>query len=390
MRQFRIGSLFTIPIKLDLTFLIVLPLFAWLIGSQLDQLAAQLTLVLGVEFDLAGLTTGLMPWLLGSVAAVGLFVGVILHELGHSLVAMHYGYEIDSITLWIFGGIAQFTEIPEDWRHELAIAIAGPVVSVIVGIGCYLAFIAIPVGLTATRFVVAYLALMNVVLAAFNLLPGFPMDGGRVLRALLARGRPFAKATKIAAEVGKGFAFLLGLIGLLGFNIILIGIAFFIYIGAASEAQRVVMKATFEGVSVSDVMTPAGDIHTVTPETSVAELIDRMFRERHTGYPVMENGDLVGLVTLEDAKEVRPVERDAFIIEDIMTRDLQTIEADAEAMDAFTQMQENGIGRLLVVNDDGFAGLVTRTDLMTALDIIKTGGRVGGTRTTEFSLNRAR
>jgi len=379
MRKFRIGTLFGIPIQFDLTFLLVLPLFAWLIGSQVGPLASTLDALWGGSFDQAVLTAGAMPWFVGIAAAVGLFVGVVLHELGHSLVAMRYGFEIDSITLWIFGGIAQFTEMPENWRQELAIAIAGPAVSVVLGVLCYVAFVALPTGLEVVRFVAGYLALMNVVLAAFNLLPGFPMDGGRVLRALLATSMPYARATKLAAEVGKGFALLLGLFGLLQFNIILIGIAFFIYIGASGEAQQTVMKAAFEGVSVRDVMTQADQVKTVTPDTTIEELVRRMFSERHTGYPVVEHDEIVGLVTLEDAQSVKPVEREAFTVRDVMTTDLATIDAGADAMAAISAMQQNGVGRLIVNERDEFVGLLTRTDLVTAFNIIQTSGSLGGT-----------
>jgi len=199
MRRFRIGSAFGIPIQLDLTFLLILPIFAWIIGSQVTQTVDLLNRV-DAGLDAAVLTTGSLPWVLGVAAAVGLFTGVILHELGHSLVARRYGYPIDSITLWLFGGIAQLTEMPEDWRQELTIAIAGPIVSVVLGVLSAVAFVAVPgsgeTGFQAARFVLGYLALMNVALAGFNLLPGFPMDGGRVLRALLARNRPFARATR--------------------------------------------------------------------------------------------------------------------------------------------------------------------------------------------------
>ena len=374
MRKFRIGSAFGIPIQLDLTFLFVLPLFAWIIGSQVEYWAAQLSLFPGVALDAATLTDGATPWLLGVAAAVGLFAGVVLHELGHSLVAMRFGFPIESITLWIFGGIAQLTDMPEDWRQEFAIAVAGPVVSVALGVGCYALFQTVPVGLPEVRFVVGYLALMNVVLAAFNLLPGFPMDGGRVLRAILASSLPFAQATRIAAEIGKLFALLLGLFAILQFNVVLIAIAFFIYVGASSEAQQTVMKAAFEGVTVRDVMTPDDEVVTVSPGTTLAELVDRMFRERHTGYPVEENGRIVGLVTLEDARSVEPVERDAFLVEDVMTTDLATVDADAEAMTAFVDLQRHDVGRLLVEDAGEIVGLITRSDLVTAFNIIQSSG----------------
>ncbi|MFB6146246.1 MAG: CBS domain-containing protein, partial [Halobacteriaceae archaeon] len=307
-----------------------------------------------------------------------LFAGVVLHELGHSVVAMRYGVSIDAITLWVFGGIAQLDDQPESWRPELFIAIAGPVVSVALGAIGYGVLLGLPVDSYHLRFLTAYLGFMNLVLAAFNLLPGFPMDGGRVLRALLARTRPWARATQIAAEVGKGFAVLLGLGGLFTGNLLLVGIAFFIFVGAAGEAQRTVMNAAFQGVTVREVMTTAADLDAVGPDLSIADLVDRMFRERHTGYPVVDNGDLVGLVTLEDARQVDPVERDAFRVSDVMTTDVETIDADDDAMAAFERMQRHDVGRLPVTGPDGdLAGLVSRTDLMTAMEIIRESGSTG-------------
>jgi Zn-dependent protease/CBS domain-containing protein len=324
----------------------------------------------------APLTAGSTQWVLGSAAAIGLFACVLLHEFGHSLVAMRYGYEIESITLWLFGGVARFTQMPEDWRQELTIAIAGPVVSLGLGVVASLGFLLLPTALDPVKFVVGYLALTNVVLAVFNMLPGFPMDGGRVLRALLARSRPHAQATKIAAEVGKVFAFLLGIFGLFT-NLLLIALAFFIYIGASSEAQQTVMKAAFEGVSVTDVMTRREDLHTVDTDTSVAELLDRMFVDRHTGYPVLRNGRLVGVVTLDDARSVKEVERDAYRVGDVMSADLRTISPDADAMTALQQMQENKVGRLPVVDDAGeIVGLISRSDLVTAFNVIQSRGAV--------------
>ncbi len=381
MRRFRIGSAFGIPIQLDLTFLLVLPLFAWLIGAQVQQWADLVNRFWGAGFDTAVLTTGALPWLLGIASALGLFAGVVLHELGHSLVAKRYGFPIDSITLWLFGGIAQLTEMPEDWRTELYIAIAGPVVSILLGGLSYAVFVSVPatssVLVESGRFVLSYLAVVNIALAAFNLLPGFPMDGGRVLRALLARTRPYARATQIAAEVGKGFAILLGLFGLLwAFNPFLIAMAFFIYIGAASEAQQTTMRAAFEGVDVADIMTPAERVQTVDADSRVSELIDLMFRERHTGYPVEKDGQIVGLVTLEDAQAVREVEREAYTVADVMTTDIRTVAPGTDVMDALDELENNDIGRLLVHDDrDAFVGLLTRTDIMTALSIIKESGR---------------
>jgi len=375
MRGIEVGTALGIPVRLNWTFLIVLPLFAYLIGSEVGTIAETMNGALGAGIDPAALAGGFMPWALGVAAALGLFGGVLLHEFGHSIVAMRYGYEIESITLWLLGGLASFTEFPEDWKHEFWIAIAGPVVSVAVGLACYAVFALAPVGSNAVLFVFGYLALLNVVLAAFNMLPAFPMDGGRVLRALLARNQPHAQATQRAAGIGKVFAFLMGIFGLFSGRLLLIVLAFFIYVAASGEAQQTTLKAAFEDVTVADVMTRREDLHTVTEDISVAELISRMFEERHTGYPVLQGSTLVGMVTLEDAQSVRAVERDAYSVGDVMETDIVGVGPEADAMTALQTMQENGVGRLPVVDrNEELVGIISRTDLMTAFNIIQTGG----------------
>ncbi len=375
MRGIHVGSAFGIPIRLNWTFLIVLPLFAFLIGSEVATIAQLMNETMGVGIDVTAIDAGYTPWLLGLAAALGLFGGVLLHEFGHSLVAMRYGYEIESITLWLLGGLASFKEFPENWKHEFWIAVAGPIVSVAVGVACYAVFVLAPAGANAVLFVFGYLALLNIVLAVFNMLPAFPMDGGRVLRALMARNQPHAQATQRAAAVGKVFAFMMAIFGLFAFNVILILLAFFIYIAASGEAQQTVLKAAFEDVRVDDVMTPREDLHTVTEETSVAELMDRMFRERHTGYPVLRRDDLVGMVTLEDAREVREIERDAYRVGDVMASDITSVTPETDALAALQTMQAHGVGRLPVIDANGeLVGLISRSDLMTAFNVIQTGG----------------
>ncbi|MFA9516224.1 CBS domain-containing protein [Halopenitus sp. H-Gu1] len=384
MRGIKIGSAFGIPIRLNWTFLLILPLFAFLIGRDVAVIAEVIGEALPATIDATQLEGGYLPWILGFASAIGLFVGVLLHEFGHSLVAMRYGYEIDSITLWLLGGLANFTEIPEDWRHEFWIAIAGPIVSVIVGASCYLVVVAtggltqgafgIAGGVSAVRFVFGYLALLNIILAVFNMLPAFPMDGGRVLRALLARNMPHATATQRAASIGKVFAFMLAVVGLFA-NWFLIFLALFIYIAASGEAQQTTLAAAFQDVTVADVMTPRSELEVVTKDTTIAELIDRMFHERHTGYPVIQNGSLVGMVTLSDARGIEEVERDAYLVEDVMERDLVTVTPDTDAMEAMQEMQRNDIGRLPVIDEsDELVGLISRTDLMTAFNVIQSSG----------------
>jgi len=381
MRGFRIGSAVGIPVRLNWSFLFVLPIFAAFIAWDITALTGVINEVFATAIDPGQLSEGALPLALGLASALGLFGGVLLHEFGHSLVAVRYGYEIESITLWLLGGVASFEEFPEDWRHELVIAVAGPVVSVLVGVASYALFLGLPAGLDPARFVLGYLALLNVVLAVFNLLPAFPMDGGRILRALLARTQPRAQATQQAAAVGKAFAFGMAILGLFA-NFFLILLAFFIYIAASSEAQQTSLQAAFEGVSVRDVMTPEDRLLTVDRDDSVADLLDRMFEERHTGYPVVGNGTLVGMVTLEDASGVKEVERDAYRVEDVMATDVPTIGPGADAMEAFERMQEHGVGRLPVVDDGELVGIISRTDLMRAFDIVQKSGPPRGIRRT--------
>jgi len=384
MRGIKIGTVLGIPVRLNWTFLIVLPLFAYLIGSQVGMIAEVMNEAFSAGIDPAALGAGLTPWALGLAAALGLFGGVLLHEFGHSIVAMRYGYEIESITLWLLGGIASFTEFPEDWKHEFWIAIAGPVVSVAVGLVCYGVFVLAPLGSNAVLFVFGYLALLNIVLAVFNMLPAFPMDGGRVLRALLARNQPHAQATR-AAAIGKVFAFFMGLIGLFTFQLLLIVLAFFIHRIASGEAQQTTLKAAFEDVTVADVMTRReGPPHRHrrhlcrgSDEPDVRGAPHRL--------PVLHGGNLVGMVTLEDARSVRDVERDAYQVADVMETEVVGVGPEADAMTALQTMQENGVGRLPVVDrSDELVGLISRSDLMTAFNIIQGGtpslisGRRGG------------
>lgn len=371
-RSVTVGSIFGIPIKLDVTLLLILPAFAWIIAIQIDVLVPVLNTLFGTDIAAEPLAAGITPWVVGAVAAVGLFVGVALHELGHSVVAMRYGYDIDSITLWLLGGLARFTEQPRTWHHEFWIALAGPIVSVAVGVVCYLAVLVVPSGFDGTLFVFAYLAVLNVFLAAFNMLPAFPLDGGRVLRSLFARTQPFAQATQRAVRIGKAFAIVLGLIGLVFLDIILIAIAFFIYIVGAAEGRQTLIASVFESVPVHQVMTPADEIVSIPSDLPLSELATYMIRHKHSGYPVVRDGDVLGVVTIEDLRAVDPDEREVKTVSDVMTEDLKTISSDSDAMDAFYEIARNDVGRLIVTDDHGeFVGLLTRTDLVRAFEILR-------------------
>jgi Zn-dependent protease/CBS domain-containing protein len=367
-RSYRVGTIYGIPFKLDVTFLLILPVFTWLLAGQIEMVVEVLNQTFGTEIDPAPLTAGIRPFLVGLLIAVLLFASVTLHELGHSVTAISFGYEVESITLWLLGGIAKPAELPKDWREEFWIAVAGPVVNLGIIAVCATFLVLVP-PTDLGVFLLLYLGVLNAGLATFNMLPAFPLDGGRVLRALLARNRSYVRATRQAATVGKGFAFLLGIVGLVTFRFLLAGIALFVYVAATSETKQMLLDAAFEGVAVEEVMTDADELVTVDADLSVTELLDVMFEERHTGYPVIDGDAFAGIVTLED---VRSSEDSDVRVADVMTplEELQTCRPDSEVMEAFRTLGDNEVGRLPVVEDGDLRGILTRTDLMRAFKIV--------------------
>jgi len=266
-----------------------MPVLAWLISrpAQLAFYAGAVERLSPHSVDLAAFQAGNTPLLLGGAAAVGLFVGVLLHELGHSWTARRYGITITSITLWIFGGMAHMEDLPEDWNVEFYVALAGPAMSLLVAAVCYGLLLVLP-PVPVVVFVVGWLAVINVSLAVFNMLPAFPMDGGRVLRALLARSRPYAEATRTAAAVGKGMAVLLALVAVFAFAPILLLAALFVYVAAGAESRATVLRDLLADVTVRELMST--DVRTVAPETTVDEFLDRVVTERTMAAPSSSGG----------------------------------------------------------------------------------------------------
>ena len=368
MRSYRLLSIWGIPIRVNTSLLIFLPILAWLIGSggQIEIYAGLIERVTGVGFDLARLRAGSMPWLIGVVAAVGLFVSVTIHELGHSWVAMRYGIEIESITLWILGGLASLKTFPKEWNREFWIAIAGPVTSVLVAVVCYVAVLVMPESLQIPRFVFGWLAIVNVTLAVFNLLPAFPMDGGRILRALLARSRPYGTATRLAARVGVGFAFLFAIVAVLNFQIILLLLAFFIYGAATTESKAVLLDELLEGITVGDIMTR--DPARVSLSTTIDEFGEQMLRDRQTVHLVVdESGAPVGIVTLDDLKKARRGDH-ATTVGDIV-RDVPRVDPDADAFDTLVELQSTGAVDALIQHDGELLGVLSEADYAHAMTI---------------------
>ena len=373
--SFRIATLLGIPIKIHLTFLILLPLFAWIFAFQSITIFGFHTGFGGVDLTfLTPQVANAVRWTLGSLAAIFFFASILLHELLHSYVAIRYGAKIRSITLVIFGGVSEIEEIPKQPAAERNMALAGPATNfLIAGVGF--------VGLlildsfrtlsTTLEILAVFLSLTvfyNLLLGAFNLIPAFPMDGGRVLRATLARNRSYLSATETAATVGKIFAVLFAVVGILFFQFILILIAVFIYMGAGGEERLTRLTLALEGIRVDQVMTK--EVDTVSSDSTVAELMERIAVKRHMGYPVV-NGGLQGIVTFQDAVAVPQDRRDRVRVGDISSKKIVTIEPEGEALDAVKLMTDRTIGRLLVTDGGQLVGILTRTDLMKAVAVFQ-------------------
>ena len=369
----QIGKLAGIPVKLHWSFLLVIPLFAWIIGSQIRLTTELIATLFGVPIDVTLIAAGLNPYILGSIVALGLFVGVFIHEMAHSLIAKAKGIEIHSITLLILGGVSQMEETMPDPKIELPMALAGPMTSLAIGlisaalVYVFDAAVADPAVAGVLVFTFGYLGLLNILLFGFNLLPAFPMDGGRVLRAWLARRMPLSRATRIAADVGKGFAVVFGIVGLLFLNPILIIIAFFIYIGASQEATVLRYNILLQDITVADAM--SSPVVTVEPTTPLSRLVEMMYETKHLGFPVVDRGALVGIVALADVHKITPHDREAMQVRDVMTRSPTTLPPSAPLLNALKIITGKDIGRIPVVSDGALVGIVSRTDVLRVMEL---------------------
>jgi len=369
----KIGRLFGIPILIHFTFLLIIPLFAWIIGSDISFTVLKLNEIFRVNIDGTLIYNGFIPYLLGVIITLGLFIGVFIHELSHSLVAKRSGIKIESITLLFFGGIASIDEQEPNPRTELVMALAGPVASLILGlIGIsFLYLFAIfmePSPITGLlMYIFGYLGILNILLFGFNLLPAFPMDGGRVLRAFLAGRMPLYKATSIASTIGKGFAIVFGLIGLIVLSPLLILIAFFIYIGAGQESEVTRFNCLLKDVTVGDIM--SSPVTTVSPVMSLQDVMNLMYDTKHLGFPVNDLDTLTGIITLSDLARTPAIDRDAKQVRDVMTREVIIISPNSQVIDALRIMTQKAIGRIPVMDNGKLIGIITKSDIFTVIEL---------------------
>lgn len=325
-----------VPLKLHWTFLLVVGLIA-----------------AAVIFVSGSLVMGLY--------AVGLilllFFFVLVHELAHVAVARRYGIPTKEITLLPIGGISHMERIPEAPDQEAKISIAGPLVNVGFALllapfvyhfhGGWSAFVSLHL-LDLTRpSLFLDLFWLNVIMGAFNLLPAFPLDGGRVLRALLALKMSYVKATKVAADTGKTFAILFGLIGIF-VNFWLVIIAVFVYLGAAGEERAATAQAVFRKAQVKDVM--HRDFVMVRPDEPIEAIVERSFQTRQMDFPVARSGRLLGF--LDRGQLTSAAGQGGLRVEDVMRRDIPQVTPEDDLSVAFRRLQGGSVKALIVVSDD--------------------------------------
>lgn len=356
----RVASILGIPIRIHVTFLVVLPILAIAFGRIFSETARA-----------AGLSPASLsgpPLLWGLAVAVALFLSVLVHELAHSIYARRHGATVRDITLFMIGGVSQISEPPRTGREEAVMALVGPLTSLVLGGAFWLAFRALePTGWFDGRFVAFQLAVLNLGLGLFNLLPAFPMDGGRVLRGLAADRWGMVPATRFAAKAGRLFAILFAVAGFLAGNFLLVIVAFFVYLGAESESRGVAARALMGDILVRDLLTSRTP--PVEAETSLYEAGERMLRERRTAYPVTAGGTVLGAVTLDDVQRVPLHERSRVTVGDVARR-VTPLDASADAAAAMRAIGE--AGRPVPVVEDGVpVGVLGQGDMARGLELME-------------------
>jgi Zn-dependent protease/CBS domain-containing protein len=351
---FKIGRFSGIDVRVHWTFFLLLAFFAFIgyqaSGSPLGALTAAVTIV-------------------------ALFLCVLLHEFGHSLVAQRLGIEIHSITLLPIGGVSNLESLPEKPADEVKISVAGPLVSVVLallffGVGLLLGAVPrVPTDLFTGWFgsvgqFFFYLGYLNAVLAVFNLLPAFPLDGGRILRGLLATRLGAVRATDVASVVGQVFAAAFFLVGLLSGDFLLALVAVFIFFGASGEAQMVRQRELTRGLTVSDVMGTKHRTETVTPNHTFGQVLELVLHGYQEDFPVLDDGKLVGVLTRNEIMTAAHSPERYSSVRDLMKTNVPTISSQADLFeDGLRILQQSGLRALPVTENGELVGMLTIEDV---------------------------
>lgn len=367
-RKIKLFKLMGFEVGIDPSWLIIAVLIAWSLSMGL------------FPYEYKNLST-LTYWIMGIVGALGLFLSIIVHEFSHSLAARTFGMDIKGITLFIFGGVAEMKDEPPSPKAEFIMAVMGPLASIIIGLIFYgLRFFGQKQGLSApVNGVLGYLAFINLILAGFNIVPAFPLDGGRILRAILwgVKGN-LRWATRVTSQIGSGFGILLIILGVISFlqgNFIggmwwfLIGL--FLRGAAKASYQQLLTRRALEGEPVSRFM--KSDPVTVNPSITLQELVDDYIYKYHFKmFPVVSNGNsLSGCVTTRQVKDVPREEWDKKTVGEVagVCSLENTIDKNTDAMEALSAMNRNRNSRLMVVDQGRLVGVIALKDMLDFLSL---------------------
>jgi len=310
----------------------------------------------------------------GVVITLLLFACVVIHELAHSLTATYMGFPVRDIVLLPLGGVSQMERVPDRPGQEFLMALAGPLSNVVIAGALIVAGLFLPTDLggglrklliNPTRLgwadTLPYLIFTNLGLAIFNLLPAFPMDGGRVLRALLATVMSHARATAVAVSIGQGLAWLLGLVGLLTSNLVWVLIAIFVYSGAAQEGRMIQVKNALQGLQVRQAFSRGGAV--LSPADPISRAADLTLESFQSDFPVCDGEQVVGLLTHTDVIRVLKQRQPETLVREVMQTTFPTAGLNDELFAIHRQMAEAGLDALPVIEKGIFLGLLTRRDV---------------------------
>ena len=343
--SWRIGRFAGIDVYIHATFLLLVAFYGFTYWQQTGTLSGTLE---GIAFLLI------------------LFLSVVLHEYGHALTARRYGIKTRDITLLPIGGVARLERMPDKPLQELWVALAGPAVNLVIAALLFTYLLVtktfVPItGMTLTGGpFIERLLTVNLTLAAFNLIPAFPMDGGRVLRALLALRLDYVRATQIAATIGQGAAFLFGILGLFS-NPMLLFIALFVWIGAQQEASMVQMKSAMGGIPVQQAMVT--EYTTLRPLDSLQQAVEHILAGTQHDFPVVEEERVVGILTRSDLMVALSRHSEASRVNAVMRRDFETVHPGDMLEAASLRLQACGCNVFPVVQEDRLVGLLTMENI---------------------------
>lgn len=341
----KIGEYRGIPVKIHATFVLII---LWVALSHWMQ------------------GEGLSATIAGIIFVLALFACVVLHEFGHALMAQKYNIKTRDITLLPIGGVARLERMPDDPKQELRVAIAGPLVNVVIAVALFfwlqLTASMEPISkltMTSGSFL-ERLMVVNIFLVLFNLLPAFPMDGGRVLRAVLAMKMDYSRATHFAANVGQAMALLFGFLGFFT-NPFLIFIALFVWIGAAQEASMVTVRSAFDGIPVSSAMLT--DFQVLYPGDSLSRAIQLILAGSQQDFPVVKDGNVLGILTRDKLMRALAEHGQNFPVSEVMMKDFEKVESSEMLQSAMTRLQNCDCRTMPVVRKGNLIGLLNMENI---------------------------